>query len=334
MKAKTIAVFQASVPSFGQACLPAGRATPWFSIAFAVLAGLVFIMNSGITPKTVQVADMPTVATQSTRSFNEAGVGAGAGDAGISNKTMMAPEYYPRPMPPQDVPITDTREFLKTDYNATIRTRDVSTITRRVETTVRGFGGRIDSSNNSPKWGFVSFVVPASKFDSFRNEIESLTDARFITTEIRNENLLPQKQSIEEQRKQIDKELTELRASRQSLIANHIRVLASLQSQLDQAPSEQKYLFQIQINNENASYAKQLNSFDARIKDTQTNSEWVSKQDQSLIDNVATVRGTISINWISIWDVIQLYVSTSWIIVILLSVAFVSYLFERHRRFC
>lgn len=249
MKATVLATFETSRPDI----LTSKIHIPLFSIAFAVLAGLVFIMNSnGVVPKTSQVAEMPTVATspmatQSTRGFSEAGFGAGG--AGISNKTMMAP-----------VPVTDTREFLKTDYNATIRTRDISTLTRRIETTVRGFGGRIDSSNSSQKWGSVSFVVPAGKFDSFRDEIESLTDARFITTEIRNENLLPQVRNIE------------------------------------------------------------------------ANGDWLAAQ--NVVNQIMTVRGTISLNWISIWDIIQLYVSGSWIIVILLCVALISYLFERRRRFC
>src|SRR3989344_8948463 len=65
-------------------------------------------------------------------------------DSGVTSAPsagMMRPDYYPYPYPypNPDVPITDTREFLKVYYNAAMQTRDVPALTRRVETTVRGY---------------------------------------------------------------------------------------------------------------------------------------------------------------------------------------------------
>src|SRR6185369_15595734 len=63
---------------------------------------------------------------------------------------------YPTPYYSGDVPVTDTREFLKLNYNASMYTRDAQGLVRRVETVVRGHDGRIDSESSAPKYGYVS----------------------------------------------------------------------------------------------------------------------------------------------------------------------------------
>src|SRR3990167_11466300 len=147
---------------------------------------------------------------------------------------MMAPDmYYPYRYYNPDVPVTDAREFLKVNYNATMQTRDVQGLTRRVETTVRGYSGRIDQESSSPQYGYVSFVVPMSKYDAFRAELESLVDSRFLTVNISSQNLLPQKQSIEEQQKQADNTLADYKAARQSIVNAHASAAKSLQARID-----------------------------------------------------------------------------------------------------
>jgi hypothetical protein len=85
---------------------------------------------------------------------------------------MMPPNYYPTPSPIQNLSVTDTREFEKTYYEATMRSREVQTLTKRIETTVRGYAGRVDQTSSSALSGFVRFVVPAARFDEFRTELE------------------------------------------------------------------------------------------------------------------------------------------------------------------
>jgi flagellar capping protein FliD len=359
---------------------------PWLSYAFGVLAVITFLVGgAGGTLSTPTVSTMPAdmadsdgsvtlaVAPQLPMMARDAAMEVEA-DMLVSNQaqTSMAPsyaakgggavmpEYYPRPYPYQDpsVPITDTREFLRTDYNVSIRTREVQELTRRAETTVRGFGGRVDGSSSAEKWGSVSFAVPASKFDAFRDEIESFVGKRFITVETRTENMLPQKQSIEEQRKQIEKNAAELRTQRKNLIASHNSKVSSLQTQINNVsyeltalrseltadPARRAYIdarikelvteqatLQTRLNNENSSYGRQLNEFDARIKDTESGLDWVATQDKNLIDTVATIRGTISFGWISIGDIIQLYISPSWIALLLVAAAIGAALWSRRR---
>lgn len=301
--------------------MPAYR-LPWLSFAFGGLAVLMLFVGSvGKNTLTAPSATAPEMAV------SRAGV-AIDGDMSVSNQNAMMPDYYPRPWQDPNVPITDTREFLQTTYNASIRTRNVQELTRRAETTVRGFGGRVDSSNTSEKWGSVSFALPAAKFEAFRDEIESFVGSRFITIETQTQNLLPQKQSIEEQKKQIEKNAADFRAQRKTLIANHNATLVSLQAQINALAPEltaEKAALQARINSENASYIRQLNSIDSMIKDTESGLEWVSKQDTTLLDNVATVRGTISLSWISIWDAVQLYISAGWLAFLFVIAAVSSY---------
>ena len=259
--------------------------------------------------------------------------------------------YYPYPDP--NIPVTDTREFLKVYYNASMRTRDVQGLTRRVETTVRGYAGRIDQESSSPQYGFVSFAVPQSKYDAFRTELEGLVSSRFLTINISSQNLLPQKISIEEQQKQADTALSDYKTARQKIVNVHMSTVQSLQSKIDAdvqllatlraGTSTPQILAQIQtvsddwsslkqqLVNENASYAAQLNNADRNIKNAEAWQKAVETQDKTLLDNVATVTGTVSVQWISFWDITRLYLPGYWIPIIFAALAFLSFLWDRRR---
>lgn len=280
-------------------------------------------------------------------------------DTGTSNAlapgTMDSRMYYPYPYPYQnpDVPVTDTREFLKTYYNASMRTRDVQGLTRRVETTVRGYGGRVDQESSSPQYGSVSFVISQSRYDAFRAELESLVGSRFLTTNISSQNLLPQKLGIEEQQKQADTALADYQAARQKIVTTHTNAVQSLQQKIDSdalqlavlhaAPQTPDILVQTQavsadwsslkqrLADENASYAAQLNTADRNIKDAQDLQKAIQTQDKKLLDSVATVTGTVSIQWISLWDITQLYLPGYWIPSVFAVLALLSFLRDRRR---
>ncbi|MDO8561417.1 MAG: hypothetical protein Q7S05_01170 [bacterium] len=261
--------------------------------------------------------------------------------------------YYPYPYPNPDVPVTDTREFLKVNYSASMQARDVQGLTRRVETTVRGYDGRIDQISSSPKYGYVSFAVPMSKYDAFRDELESLVDSRFRTINVSSQNLLPQKQSIEEQQKQADSMLADYKAARQRVVNAHASAVKSLQAQIDadtqllatlrsqvQSPqvlaqiqdvSDNLSSLKQQMANENTSYTSQLSNADSNIKNAQDWQKAVKTQDQTLLDNVATVTGSVSLQWISYWAMAQVYLPGYWIPAIFAVLAFLSMLWDRRR---
>ncbi|MFA7309761.1 MAG: DUF4349 domain-containing protein [Candidatus Paceibacterota bacterium] len=350
------------------------RRISWLTIVLALLAVGTFIAISGpdvryyvpagmgggvmrttatspVMPQSVQVSggrtsyDEVSVSPQAMR--NESGITVSSIS---SNSKMMPPDVY---YYQQGVPATDTREFLKVNYSASMQTRDVPALTRRVETTVRGYDGRIDQENSSPRSGYVSFVVPMSKYEAFRNEVESLVGARFLSINVSSQNLLPQKQSIEEQQKQADDTLATYKADRQRLVNAHTSTVRTLQTQIDadlqalsywraqpqtdqtsiqiQTVSNDLSSLQARLSNENAVYASQLKSADSNIKSAESWQTAVQTQDQALLDNVATVSGSISIQWISLWEMAQVYLPGYWIPGIFAVLAFISLLWDRRR---
>jgi hypothetical protein len=280
----------------------------------------------------------------------DSSVSNGQGGGGVDSK-MMYP--YPYPYPNPDVSATDTREFLKVYYSASMRTRDVQGLTRRVETTVHGYGGRVDQESISPQYGSVSFAVPQSRYDAFRAELESFVGNRFLTINISSQNLLPQKVSIEEQQKQADTALSDYKTARQKIVSAHVGAVQSLQSKIDadaarlvtlraetQTP---QVLSEIQtvtddwtaqkqrLANENASYTTQLNNADRNIKGAEDWQKAVQTQDKTLLDNIATVTGTVSVQWISLWDIVLLYLPGFWIPFIFAVLTLLSFLYDRRR---
>lgn len=324
----------------------------WLTLLLVVLAiGTFFaVSNSGryyITPM------MGGGVMGTTQAVPPTSAGMPERDAGVSN--VSAPDmrgnsmYYPYPNP--DVPVGDTREFLKVYYNASMQTRDVPTLTRRVETTVRGHSGRIDQESSSSKYGSVSFAVPQNKYDAFRTELESLVGSRFISVNISSQNLLSQKVSIEEQQKQADTSLAGYKTTRQKIVSAHTSAVQSLQSKIDadaeelatlraQTPqvlaeiatvSEHQSSLKKQLERENASYTVQLRNIDENIKYGEEWQKAVETQDQTLLDNVATVTGTVSIQWISLWGIALLYLPGYWIPAIFAMLAILSFMRDRRR---
>ncbi|MBI5004108.1 hypothetical protein HZC00_03370 [Candidatus Kaiserbacteria bacterium] len=319
-----------------------------------------------IPPSVPTAAPMPMHAVDA--GVSESGM-AYAKDAAVSNASMMAqgvtggmgggvsanyayaPDYYP--YPGGGVPASDTRELQKVYYNASMQARDVAGLTRRVETTVRGYDGRVDQISSSPQSGYVSFVVPVTKYDAFRNELESLVNSRFLTIDISSSNMLPQKQSIEEQQKQASSTLADYQTSRSKLVKDHASTVASLQSQIN-ADADQLALlraqtgapdiqYQIQkltdewsllkqrLLNENTSYKYQLDTIESNIKYTQDWQKAIGTQDQKLMDDVATVNGSVSIQWISLSDMVLVYLPGYWIPAIFALLTILSFLYDRRR---
>jgi len=253
---------------------------------------------------------------------------------GVMNK-MVSPDYYPYPYPypNPEVPVTDSREFLKIYYNASMQTRDVPALTRRVETTVRGYGGRIDNESSAEKYGYVSFALPQAKYDAFRTELESFVNGRFLKVNISSQNLLSQKVSIEEQQKQADSALADYKTARQKLISAHTSAVQSLQAKINDVntSADEKLLFEQQLIKENSSYTRNLANADANIKYAQDWVKGVQTQDATLLANVATVNGTVSIQWISLWDMILVYLPGLWIPTIFAILTILSFINDRRR---
>lgn len=261
-----------------------------------------------------------------------------------SPNMMPYPDYY------QNKPnIEDTRQFLKTNYSSEIKTRDVRTMTRNVKGLITDIEGRIDSLNTSDKSSYISFVVPAGKFESFRDEVENLTSAKLYTENVSSENRLGQKQSLEQQTQSGVDYLASLQSEQQSLTDNHNRKLSTLQSNLatiqkqlstlrntiaytsDETQlttlrvQETEYVKQEaaakkSIVTENTTYNSAYSSLSSKITNAQSNLANLDQQDSNFRSDIETVNGTISINWVSYWEIAKIYspIHPTWIIIIII----------------
>lgn len=267
-----------------------------------------------------------------------------------STNRLSAPSMMPDIFPYQNETssVKDTREFMKVAYGAEIKTRDVKDAMRDVKSAIDSADGRIDNINETTKYSYVSFVVPKSNFNNFKDEIESITNEKLITENSSSQNLLGQKQSIEQQKQTATDALTELQKRQKNLTAQHTQTINNLQKELTAVQnqiiavratisatsnpdtlatlrnqeynlSQQEISLKQSLNGENASYAINNQNLKNQISDTNAQLENIGKQDVAFTDNVETVNGYISVNWISLWDMAKIFspIHPGWIIVIL-----------------
>jgi hypothetical protein len=249
--------------------------------------------------------------------------------------------------------IGDTREFLKIGYNARIQTRNVKDITRDVKSIVREMDGRIDNLNESPKNVSIYFVIPKTNFENFRSEIESLTHEKLITENISSENLLEQKQSIEQRQEYSTTTLEGLQKEQKDLIAKHTQEKNKLQSEIttlqnklysmDPGPSgfdQESLIYRQDLSNqisqlnqklsyENSNY--NANNLNLKNKLNNVNNELknIEKQDSVFTENVETVNGSIRINWISLWELSEIFLPVSPVVLIIIALLILGFFLKR-----
>ena len=348
----------------------------WFPMALSGLALALLILvvvsnNNPVTTSSVNTLFLrkatdaqPSAATrrQTPGPQNEqmvVGDGGRTQSSGIMDQSILTPpseqdKIQPSYISPPSgaVAINDTREFLKSSYSANVYTSHVQQTTDRIQTTIRGFGGRIDSTSEYSTSGYISFVIPADKFASFKIDLKNLAGEKFITESSQSQNMLSDKQNIEDQQKQTQDTINQLTADRDQLAAKHNQTvaslnaqiksynsqIASLQTQIDQHPENYQQLFaqqqalvnsraslQRQLANENSSYTSQFNYMNSQIQDYQDNLKNLDTQNTNLLNQVATVQGAVYIEHINFWQVMNIYTPFYWPLWIVLIAAFIAY---------
>lgn len=285
--------------------IPVRSSFPWLSFAFTAMAVLVFLVSNISQPLFTNNKVLNT-------------------QAGVSESSSY--DSYSMPMYRRiNSSISDKREFLKVGYNATLRTRDVADSANTIATIVRGFSGRVDELNSGEKYGYVSFVVPKESWETFRAEIKKIASAKFYVERVNYENLLPQKQTIEESKRQVEKNLNNLKNLRTQTIETHDQNIILYQNRTGITNEEKIKL----INDENDAYQVKINNINNQIKNAQNNLDAVQKQNTDLLDNIATVNGSISLSWISLFEMADMYIPGPLIAWMLLGVAIIAYLWHR-----
>jgi len=249
-------------------------------------------------------------------------------------QSSMPPDYYRDYGSPD---ITDTREFMKKSYSGNFKTRDVSETARDSKSIIRDADGRIDNENVSIKYASISFVIPKSNLESFRDEMATITNKKLYIETISSENQLSTKQQIEKQDEMAKLSLAELQAQQKALSSAHAKTLSSLQKQLADIRTQLTYTksskasysegtpdydkFAIQenniylqeqsllqsINNENATYTNKNNDLKNYIAGANENIDNIKKTDEKFADNIETVNGYVNIQWITNWEMAKIF---------------------------
>lgn len=264
--------------------------------------------------------------------------------AKIADKiSMPEPEPMISPMPPDyyrgNADITDTREYLKTTFGLDIKTRKVEKMHTRLKTIIRGYDGRIDNANLNEKYASISFVLPKSTYESFVQEVTEMFPEKFISIHENNTNLLWQKQNIEQQTQYSSTTLENLKTERADNIKKYDEKIASLNKEISRLDNSMyalvtqkktvsstdtetlkkindqiNYLSRIRSDHTHeliktmTQHEKDLANFDNQIKNTENNLVELGKQDTKLINNVETVNGTITLRFVSLFEIVNLYI--------------------------
>ena len=266
--------------------------------------------------------------------------------------------FVPDAYPNEISSIRDTREFMKVNYGAEIKTRDVKDVMGDVKNAIRDADGRIDNLNETPKYGYINFVIPKNNFNNFRAEIESLTNEKLYIENTSLQNLLTQKQSIEQQKESATASLAELQKRQKDLAAQHTQVANNLQKELtttqnqlavvratisttsdvnelttlrnqEYSLSQKEASLRQNLNSENTAYAVNSQSIKNQINDVNAQLANIEKQDVEFTDNVETVNGYISVNWISLWNMAKIFSPIHPTIIIIILVLLAWYYLNR-----
>ena len=269
---------------------------------------------------------------------------------------MVPPEYYPYQNSTPSV--NDTREFLKTSYSADIKTRNVKSALRDVKSAVRVASGRIDNLNENEKYGYVSFVIPKINFENFKDEIESITNEKLIVENISSENLLGQKQNIEEQNKNATDSLLTLQQQKKDLTSKHTQSINKFESNITELESKlvqidlilprisdsvQITALQGQRNTitgaidqlkqqlllENSSYNTKNQNLKNQIDSVNGELSGIAKQDTNFTNNIETVNGSIRVEWVSLWQLVKVFSPIHPTIIIVILVIIIWYILKR-----
>lgn len=253
----------------------------------------------------------------------------------------------------------DTREFLKIDYHADITTRNVEKQNRQIETMIRGYGGRIDQSNYTHEYANISFVIPKSSLEAFKNELRESMPESFYSESSYSTNLLPEKQFVEQQTDKTQDTISNLQTKKRQLTSNHNNKISNWQGQINTIARDIEILskeittdtlrqeiitlqiadLNTQINSlrqkiatENSQYQNNLYYLNNDITNANSQLKYLDDQDQKILDNVEMVEGSVSLRWISLVDVVNLYIPIYWILMIIPAATIIVYfLFGRRQ---
>lgn len=256
------------------------------------------------------------------------------GSAGIAVPSL---RYNPSPVYNQNPSIADTRSFEKMSYSASIKTRTVEDVARKVKLLIKGVGGRVDSSNISTNYASFSFVVPKSEFDDFEQQVRTYTKAKLYSQSVSSQNKLSEKQALERNQSETKGVITSLTTQQQKVKDTYTLDLSRINSQLAAEMSELKsvqaqlalatttneltnLLMQAQERNTNtinglytsrsnltAKFKADMSNLGASITQQNNVLEDLAKTTENFLDDIETVQGYISISYVTYFELFTIF---------------------------
>lgn len=225
--------------------------------------------------------------------------------------------------------ITDTREFIKKSFSATIKTRDVEAVARKTEILIESVGGRIDSSNINtdentyygPSANF-SFVIPKDNLNKFQDELRTYTWARLYSQNISSQNLLGEKQDLEASRKYTNTEIDKIAKDKDAVKSRYYKdynilksQLVAKQAELTVIKNEELYkTLSIDIDMLNGrisaltqNFKKDMTALGASLEDQNQIIDNLDVADTKFNNKIETVEGNIYVQSVSAWDILNIY---------------------------
>ncbi|MDO8462686.1 MAG: hypothetical protein Q7S96_00220 [bacterium] len=328
-------------PSAKRARVTAPLRLPFLPLALAGTAVIALLVVSRTSYVATYQADTNGVRT------SDSALGLGIAGPELSTEHWsQAPysEFEPIPRPPDKAPIVDDRELLRTDYRATMRTRRVQEDGQRVQTIIRGHGGRIDQLSLNERYGSVSFALPEDELPALRDELRGMVRTPFLTESFHAENLLPQQQGLEQREQSITSQITELTQQLDEITTTSEHTVASLTAQLrtvraaltdarDSAPTttaaivakqeritaleQEERTLDIRIASVRKDFMRQRAELERNIADYQATLDQNGTAQQDIRNTVATVRGTITLQQITYTGMVRTYLTMYWLATLL-----------------
>lgn len=261
--------------------------------------------------------------------------------SGAMNKMSLTYGDYPAAAPAnlsdtyhsQAPTIKDSREFLKISYSSTIQALNVESTTASIKTSLNGFDGRVDSYSEDSQDSYFNFVIPQNHFEAFKQQVKNIAGSKFYLENVQATNLLSQKQGIEQNTKTTQDSLKDLQNQQAQVTTSHNQEIARLNSQVaaknnqlqavqaelkinsmnaDLQTQAQTLINQItslknNIAGENYSYQDDTRYYNFQIQDAQDKLKNLSQQNSDLVDDVATVSGSIRVYHVSWYEYINIY---------------------------
>ncbi len=255
--------------------------------------------------------------------------------------------------------VTDTREYNKKTFSASMKSRAVEEVAKKVETLIKSSGGRIDSSNISDKYATFSFVVPKSNFDAFETQMRTFVSKKLYSQTVTSQNLLNEKQNIEKSQSNTAESIASTKKQRDQVEADYTARINTIKSQIATVKAQivdvdsdiartEKAINNTTDQNTKNSLAQELNNLsntrrtynqyianynsDIEIATSNFKSQMtmygssldsqnqvlaqLGVQETTFLDKVETVQGSVSINFITMWELLNIYSPVNlWVVI-------------------